>query len=79
MEEFRFDKIEFIDLTSYEYEELKPLNEKEKRILSIYKGLDDKDKVIFDFIWFRLDKESKEVNDFLLRELDEVVRRSSNY
>ena len=77
MDEFRFDKIEFVDLSPYE--ELKPLNEKEKRLLSIYKGLDDKDKVIFDFIWFRLDKESKEVNDFLLRELDEVVRRSSNY
>ena len=76
MEEFRFDKIEFIDLSK---EDLKPLNEKEERILSIYRGLDDKDKIIFDFIWFRLGNESEEVNEFLTRELEEVFKRSTNY
>lgn len=77
MEEFRFDKIEFVDLSSYE--ELKPLNEKEKRVLSIYKGLEEKDKIIFDFIWYLLGNESEEVNEFLTRELEEVFKRSSNY
>ena len=77
MEEFRFDKIEFVDLSSYE--ELKPLNEKEKRLLLLYRGLDEKDKIIFDFIWFRLGNESEEVNEFLTRELEEVFKRSSNY
>ncbi|GEM_PF-5723723 len=77
MEEFRFDKIEFVDLSSYEV--LKPLNEKEKRLLLLYRGLDEKDKIIFDFIWFRLGNESEEVNEFLTRELEEVFKRSSNY
>ncbi len=77
MYEFRFDKIEFVDLSSSS--ELKSLSAKEKRILSIYKGLDEKDKIIFDFIWLRLGNESEEVNEFLARELEEVFKRSSNY